>query len=77
MLVACTHGDIAPVNRMPLVAKEHGAAIVEVNRERSLYTDRITDYFLQGSAGEVLSDLVGEVEAILKTTPNDSHMLSP
>ena len=45
MLVACTHGHIAPVNRIPLLAKEHGAAIVEVNKEMSLYTDRIIDFF--------------------------------
>jgi NAD-dependent deacetylase len=71
MLVACTHGDIAPVNRIPLVAKEVGAVIVEVNKETSLYTDRITDYFLQGSAGEVLPSLVQEVEEVLKTLPED------
>jgi NAD-dependent deacetylase len=65
MLVACTYGSIAPVNRIPLVAKEYGAVIVEVNKEKSLYTDRITDYFLEGPAGEVLPVLVREVEAIL------------
>ena len=71
MLVACTHGDIAPVNRIPLVAKEYGAVIVEVNKQKSLYTDRITDYFLQGQAGEVLTELVHKVEAILKTAPRE------
>ena len=76
MLVACTHGDIAPVNRIPLVAKEHGAVIVEVNKETSLYTDRITDYFLQGSAGEVLPALVQEVETILKTIPKGPRTLA-
>jgi NAD-dependent deacetylase len=70
MLVACTHGDIAPVNRVPLVAKEYGAVIIEVNRLKSLYTDRITDYFLQGEAGEVLPALVREVEEILASSPH-------
>jgi NAD-dependent deacetylase len=65
MLVACTHGDIAPVNRVPMVAKQYGAVIVEVNRLKSLYTDRITDYFLQGEAGEVLTALSREVEETL------------
>ncbi len=65
MLVACTHGDIAPVNRIPLVAKQYGAVIVEVNRVKSLYTDRVTDYFLQGEAGEILPALAREVEGIL------------
>jgi NAD-dependent deacetylase len=70
MLVACTHGDIAPVNRVPLVAKEYGAVIIEVNRLKSLYTDRITDYFLQGEAGEVLPALSREVEEILAPAEN-------
>ena len=70
MLVACTHGDIAPVNRVPMVAKEYGAVIVEVNRLKSLYTDQITDYFLQGEAGEVLTALSREVEGILASAAN-------
>jgi NAD-dependent deacetylase len=68
MLVACTHGDIAPVNRMPLLAKQYGAVIVEVNRMKSLYTDRITDYFLQGEAGELLPALVREVEKMVASS---------
>ena len=76
LLVACTHGDIAPVNRIPLVAKEYGAVIVEVNKEKSLYTDRVTDYFLQGRAGEVLPALVREVQEIL-TTPLKGHPGEP
>ena len=65
MLVAGAHGAIAPVNRIPLVAKEYGAILVEVNREKTLYTDKFTDYFLQGKTGEVLPLLVQEVEQIL------------
>ncbi len=70
MLVACTHGDIAPVNRVPLIAKEYGALIIEVNRTKSLYTDRITDYFLRGEAGEILPSLVEEVEKNLAAGPS-------
>jgi NAD-dependent deacetylase len=70
MVVACTHGAIAPVNRIPLIAKEYGAVIVEVNKEKSLYTDRITDCFLQGPAGEVLPALAREVEEALAAVSN-------
>lgn len=52
-----------------MVAKEAGAVIVEVNRAKSLFTDRITDYFLQGEAGEILPFLAAEVEEILATFP--------
>ena len=47
------------------IAREHGALIVEVNRERSLYTDSVTDLFLEGPAGELLTGLVREVEGVL------------
>jgi len=65
LLVAGTHGDIAPVNRVPVAAREHGALVVEVNREPSLYTDRVTHLYLQGQAGQVLPELVRAVEGIL------------
>ena len=72
MLVAGAHGAIAPVNRIPLFAKEYGAILVEVNRDKTLYTDKYTDYFLQGKTGEVLPLLVREVEQIVmqKGNPN-------
>ncbi len=69
MLVAGTHGAIAPVNRIPLIAKEHGAAVIEVNREKSLYTDRVTDLFLEGTTGEILPVLAAELEALLAGGP--------
>lgn len=65
LLVAGSHGAIAPVNRIPVLAKEYGALLVEVNREKSLYTDRYTDVFLQGRTGEILPLLAREVGALL------------
>ena len=61
-LIVGAHGAVAPVNRIPLIAKEHGAFIIEVNKEKSLYTNRITDIFLQGRAAEVMPKLVHLVE---------------
>jgi len=65
MVVAGAHGAIAPVNRIPVVAKEYGALLVEVNQEKSLYTDSFTDFFLQGKSGDVLPLLAREVESLL------------
>jgi NAD-dependent deacetylase len=65
LVMVGTHGDVAPVNRIPLVAKEYGAVIVEVNKEKSRYTARITDYFLQGPAGKMMPLLAQEVETLL------------
>ena len=42
---------------IPGIAKRKGAIIIEINRDRSLYTDYITDIFLQGKAGEILPKL--------------------
>jgi NAD-dependent deacetylase len=67
MLVAGAHGAVAPVNRIPLIAKEHGAFIVEVNKEKSLYTERVTDCFLQGSTGEILPSLARKVEILMRS----------
>jgi NAD-dependent deacetylase len=56
-LVIGTTGEVMPANQIPLIAKEHGATIIEVNPEPSNYTDKITDIFLQGKATEVMQKL--------------------
>ena len=45
---------------------------MEVNRERSLYTDRVTDLFLEGSAGEIL---VPAIEPFLVELDRDNGRL--
>jgi NAD-dependent deacetylase len=57
MLIIGTAGEVSPANQIPLIAKNNGAAIVEINREPSYYTRRITDYYLNGKAGEILPQL--------------------
>jgi NAD-dependent deacetylase len=49
-----TSGEVSPANQIPVLAKESGAKIIEINKETSLYTKRISDYFLMGSSGEIL-----------------------
>jgi NAD-dependent protein deacetylase/lipoamidase len=57
-LLIGTSGTVMPACGIPFQAKENGAAIIEVNTERSSYTGRITDIFLQGKATEVMTRLV-------------------
>ncbi len=57
MLVIGTTGEIYPASLIPGAAKNNGAKIIEVNVERSNYTDTITDIFLQGKASVVLKNL--------------------
>ena len=49
-----TSGQVSPANMIPGVAKQHGAKIIEINREPSTYTDQITDIYLQGRSGDLL-----------------------
>ncbi|HKK90355.1 MAG TPA: NAD-dependent deacylase [Desulfobacteraceae bacterium] len=57
-----TTGEVAPANMIPRMAKQNGARIIEVNTEKSAYTDTITDVFLQGSATVVMEALLEELE---------------
>lgn len=60
-LVIGTTGEIMPASQIPLLAKENGAKIIEINTEPSNYTGRITDVFLQGKATEVMGKLAEEL----------------
>lgn len=61
-LVVGTTGEVVPASLLPPEAKRNGATIVEVNVRPSEYTRRVTDIFLQGKAGDVLSQLWKLVE---------------
>jgi NAD-dependent deacetylase len=62
LLVAGTSAVVSPANSIPVIAKRNGAKIIEINMERTHLTDTVTDIFLQGSAGNVISDLVDAVK---------------
>ncbi len=57
MLIIGTAGEVSPANQIPIIAKNKGAVIVEINLEPSAYTNRITDYYLSGKAGEIMPQL--------------------
>lgn len=48
-----TSGSVVPASYLPYDAKKNGALIVEINPEKSNYTDEITDIFIRGNAGEI------------------------
>lgn len=62
VLVIGTTGEVMPAARVPMLAKQCGAAVVEINIRPSAYTHAITDVFLQGPAGEIMQALA---EAVL------------
>jgi NAD-dependent deacetylase len=61
LMVVGTSAVVSPANTIPSIAKDRGARIIEVNLERTHLTDTITDVFLQGKAGEIITALVEEV----------------
>ncbi len=55
-----TSGLVQPAARLPLLAKQIGAVIVEINPEETPLTPSV-DYFFQGKSGEILPELVKAV----------------
>lgn len=53
-----TTGEVMPASLIPMEAKRNGAFIIEVNIEKSNYTDSISDIFLQGKATTVMKKLM-------------------
>jgi len=62
LLIIGTSAVVSPANTIPSIAKQNGAKVIEVNKERTWLTDSITDVFLHGSAGEIIDELVSKVK---------------
>jgi NAD-dependent deacetylase len=52
---------VSPANLVPNIAKQNGAKVIFVNRDNTMM-DELADIFLKGSAGEILSELVANLE---------------
>lgn len=57
-IVIGTTGEIQPASMIPVIAKENGVKIIEINIEASRYTNSITDIFLKGKATEIMGYLL-------------------
>jgi NAD-dependent deacetylase len=64
LLIVGTSATVYPAAALPAAAKEHGAFIIECNTEETQFTHSVTDAFLQGPAGEMLPQLLLEIERI-------------
>lgn len=65
MLVMGTSAVVQPAATMPVIAKEAGATIIEINPERTPLTHSVSDYLIQGSAGEAMNRIMEALEQIL------------
>jgi NAD-dependent protein deacetylase/lipoamidase len=53
LLIIGSTGEVMPAAMLPSIAKSNGATIIEINPEKSAFTDAMTDLFLQGPAGQL------------------------
>lgn len=58
LMVVGTSAVVSPANSIPILAKKNGAKIIEINKESTHLTSRLTDVFLQGDAGEIIEKIV-------------------
>jgi len=64
MLVVGTSAVVQPAALMPVIAKESGAKVVEINPERTPLTGEISDYLITGGAGDVMNQIIEKLEQI-------------
>lgn len=57
-LLVGTTGEIMPASQIPRIAKQNGAKMIEINITETVYTQQITDIFLQDKATVALTKLL-------------------
>ena len=65
MLVIGTSAVVQPAALIPVVAKESGAKIIEINPESTPLTGEISDYLIKGPAGAVMNRILSEFQKII------------
>lgn len=61
VMIVGTSAQVSPANTIPVLAKERGAKLIEVNKEETHLSGSVTDVFLKGSAGAIIPALVDAV----------------
>jgi len=62
MLVIGTSAIVQPAAFMPVIAKQSGATVIEINPEPTPLTHATSDVLLQGRAGEVMNRILRELD---------------
>jgi NAD-dependent deacetylase len=68
-VVIGTSAQVSPACDIPRIAKESGAAIVEINPEETSLSGNVTDIHLRGSASELLRQILEEL-SVDEETPS-------
>jgi len=64
MLVIGTSAVVDPAAYMPVIAKKNGAKIIEINPEKTPLTANTSDYIIMGKAGEIMNNILTEIEQL-------------
>ena len=62
MVVIGTSALVQPAAYMPVIAKDSGAKVIEINPERTSLTGSVSNYLVMGKAGDVVSKIMLEIE---------------
>jgi NAD-dependent deacetylase len=65
MLVIGTSAIVQPASYIPVISKDSGARVIEINPERTPLTGSVSDYLIMGKAGEITRMIVEELERLL------------
>jgi NAD-dependent deacetylase len=57
LLIIGTNAEVLPAAKIPEVAKENGAKIIEINIKPSHFTNTVTDIFLEMKATEAMKEI--------------------
>ena len=68
LLVAGTSLQVFPAAQIPIAVKMKypAATVVEINMEPSAMHEKVTDYLALGSAGQILTDIMKNLESLVK-----------
>ncbi|MCW3787077.1 SIR2 family NAD-dependent protein deacylase [Plebeiibacterium sediminum] len=61
VIVIGSTGEVMPACQVPVVAKQSGATIIEINPDDSNFTHQITDYHVKMKAAEAMEAIVKEI----------------
>jgi len=68
MLVIGTSAVVQPAAFMPVIARQSGAIVIEINSEPTPLTQTTSKFLVQGKAGDTVSRIADEVERMMDAT---------
>lgn len=69
MLVAGTSATVQPAASIPVIARESGAKVIEINPEPTPLTGEISNYIVEAEAGWAISAIADAVKQRLQKSP--------